>query len=149
HAPAVRSRGGRAGSVRLAVGLQHLAGDAAARGDLESVLPRPAPDRGRLLPIVGGAGSRGHTLAAATAARLPGMADPVPELLAQVLRIFFREVDLIADAVEPEFDRLHRFGFPIQVVDERDRYLLCHQSLASVRPRPAVHNALRGVLRMA
>src|SRR5699024_3761388 len=99
----------------------------------------PGADVRRLRVAARGAARAGPT-------PTPGLArgaDPFGHLIAQPFGVGRRQIDLITDPVEGELDRLGRFRFAVQIIDQFDDHLLRHDS-QPLRNRSALVDLIRG-----
>ena len=108
--------------VDVVVGLAHLCGDATAVRNLKALLAGPLAN---LLSVRRAAGTT--TTGATAAAGATSLSDPFLKGLTKSSCMLVVQVDLVGDAIKGEGDGLIGLG-PVDIVDEDDLSLLCHDS---------------------
>ena len=99
-------------------GVDDVGGDPAARRHLVTIATGPLADRRALLAVDGGTATSGGTRAAAAAPTdAPAGLDPRLEIVTKFLSILCGKIDLIAHAIEREFNRFVCCARTVEIVE--------------------------------
>lgn len=101
-------------------------GDTSAGRHIVTIATCPFADRGALLTVDGTAAATCTPATTPAATHPTARLDPFLQIVAQFGGILTRKVDLIGDAIEPEFHSFVSCALTVEIIDEGDGHFLSH-----------------------